>query len=131
MDLCSHCHKDIKNVTMAKVGHFSFHEECLLCSTCNSALSTTCFALHGRLYCREDFIQLSVPRCAGCGDVFTKEDEVRRMEGENYHLACFQCQLCSLTLEKGMNVGRGREGGVLCEEHFLQMEALQIHVVLF
>ena len=47
---------------------------------------------------------------------------MRIVDGETFHLACFTCQVCSVPLEKGMQVGRALSGGVLCEEHFLQVK---------
>ena len=119
MASCAHCQVLIKEETLARVGELSLHESCLTCTACSSTLDTTCFAMHSRLYCRKDFINLFGPKCGGCSGGFDLEEDVRSVEGESFHLACFTCQVCSLALERGMQVGRASGGGVLCEEHFL------------
>ena len=115
---CAHCQLRIEEATVARVGNLSLHETCLTCSACADALDTTCFAMHGRLYCRQDFIQLFGPKCSGCSGGFGLEEEVRSLGEDSFHLACFQCTVCSTTLERGMRVGRGTHGGLLCEDHF-------------
>ena len=119
MASCAHCHVLIEEETLARVGDLSLHESCLTCTACSSTLDTTCFAMHSRLYCRQDFINLFGPKCGGCCGGFDLEEDVRSVDGESFHMTCFTCQVCSLTLERGMQVGRASGGGVLCEEHFL------------
>ena len=130
MASCAHCQALIKEETLARVGDLSLHESCLTCTACSSTLDTTCFAMHSRLYCRKDFINLFGPKCGGCCRGFELEEEVRSVEGESFHLACFTCQVCTITLERGMQVGRASGGGVLCEEHFLLQKEEEKHFLL-
>ena len=119
MASCAHCHVLIKEETLARVGDLSLHESCLTCTVCSSTLDSTCFAMHSRLYCKQDFINLFGPKCGGCCGGFEMEEDVRSLDGESFHLACFTCQVCQVALERGMQVGRASGGGVLCEQHFL------------
>ena len=75
MASCAHCHVLIKEETLARVGDLSLHESCLTCTVCSSSLDSTCFAMHSRLYCKQDFINLFGPKCGGCCGGF----EIRRM----------------------------------------------------
>lgn len=119
MEQCAHCKQVIKEDTLARVGEYSLHEACLTCSSCSAPLDSTCFALQDRLYCREDYLRLLKPKCSGCNEVFKLEEEVRSLQGQSYHLACFQCSVCSVLLEKGMKVGHSKDR-LLCEEHFIE-----------
>ena len=122
MASCAHCHLQIKEETLAIVGDLSLHESCLTCTTCNIPLDNTCFAMQSRLYCKQHFINIFGPKCGSCCKGFDLDEDVRIVDGETFHLACFTCQVCSVPLEKGMQVGRALSGGVLCEEHFLQVK---------
>merc|ERR1719208_523255 len=58
------------------------------------------------------------PKCSVCGDSFKPGEEVRLLEGRQFHLQCFSCSVCSQTLNTGMRFGLGPDGALYCEEHF-------------
>ena len=123
MTECTACKTEIQEPSLVKVGDSGdcYHETCVICTVCRLPLTTSCYSSHGALYCRDDFIKLSSPACAGCGERFQEAEEARTIRGQRYHLHCFQCSVCSLRLERGMKVGQDSEGKILCEEHFLHV----------
>ena len=123
MTQCAGCKTEIREESLVVVGQDSstsltYHETCLVCSTCSLPLTTSCYHSQGQLYCREDFINLSRPACFSCGVKFLESEEFRTLGGEKYHLECFQCHHCSLRLEKGMQVGQDSQGRIVCQEHY-------------
>ena len=124
---CAGCKTEITTASLVLVGEDStYHESCLTCSSCLLPLTSSCYLSQGRLYCREDFINLSRPACSSCGVKFLESEEVRSLGGERFHLDCFQCQSCSLRLEKGMKVGRDSEGRILCQEHYHSLQSPRV-----
>ena len=117
---CAACKTEIQDANIVRVGEDGgcYHETCVICCVCRVALTTSCYASKGSLYCREDFIRVTRPACAGCGQMFQEAEEVREVRGQRYHLHCFKCSVCSLKLERGMQVGQDSEGKILCEEHY-------------
>ena len=117
---CAACKTEIQDANIVRVGEDGgcYHETCVICCVCRVALTTTCYASKGSLYCRDDFVRVTRPACAGCGQMFQEAEEVREVRGQRYHLHCFKCSVCSLKLERGMQVGQDSEGNILCEEHY-------------
>ncbi|VDN91989.1 unnamed protein product [Brugia pahangi] len=55
--LCNGCGFEIKEKYMVKVDDNCWHENCLICRTCQIPLSgSTCYSRSGQLYCKEDYI---------------------------------------------------------------------------
>ena len=119
---CSQCGLRVEGEVVVRVGELVLHETCLACSVCAAPLEETCYARLGQLYCRRDYAKMFGPRCAGCRTTFALGEEVQRLGGEAYHLACFQCAVCATTLEQGMEVGTGHQGEPLCTTHFHLMK---------
>ena len=120
MTQCDHCRQTISTQTIVRVGELSLHETCLLCNICHCQLETSCYSKYGQLYCRQDYLKMFGPRCLVCGDSFKVGEEVRQQgnTGHHFHLECFQCSVCSLTLNTGMKFGAGSDGALYCENHF-------------
>ena len=120
MTQCDHCRQTISTQTIVRVGELSLHETCLLCNICHCQLETSCYSKYGQLYCRQDYLKMFGPRCLVCGDSFKVGEEVRQQgnTGHHFHLECFQCSVCSLTLNTGMKFGAGSDGALYCESHF-------------
>ena len=120
MTQCDHCRQTISSQTIVKVGELSLHESCLLCDICHCQLETSCYSKYGQLYCRQDYLKMFGPKCLVCGDSFKVGEEVRQQgaSGHHFHLECFQCSVCSLTLTTGMKFGAGSDGALYCENHF-------------
>ena len=125
MESCVSCHLPITDSFLCRVGGSVLHEACLRCSVCLSALTGSCYssnsteAAEGRFFCRKHFSEEVGPRCGGCGGGFSGDDRARKVGETQFHVGCFSCYKCGLLMEKGMKVGMGREGRILCEEHFL------------
>merc|ERR550532_1650373 len=60
------------------------------------------------------------PRCAACHLVFTLTDTVRSLGQSQFHVHCFYCSKCHISLDKGMQVGLDHLGNLLCEEDFIR-----------
>uniref|UniRef100_A0AAF5RTZ7 LIM zinc-binding domain-containing protein n=1 Tax=Wuchereria bancrofti TaxID=6293 RepID=A0AAF5RTZ7_WUCBA len=55
--LCNNCGFEIKEKYIVKVDNNCWHENCLMCRTCQIPLSgSTCYSRSGQLYCKEDYI---------------------------------------------------------------------------
>ncbi|KAI1718847.1 LIM domain-containing protein [Ditylenchus destructor] len=56
---CHGCGEEISDRYILKVLDCFWHESCLRCSACNSALSesNTCYMREGRIYCKQDHQQ--------------------------------------------------------------------------
>ena len=120
MPECSECHQAIKDKFVVRCGELDLHENCMRCAVCRDLLTTTCFTKFGQFYCKADFYRMFGPRCAGCHIVFSQEEEVRTLADSRFHLACFSCFKCGLSLDKGMKVGLDHLGNLLCESDYLQ-----------
>ena len=118
MTQCDHCRQTISTQTIVRVGELSLHETCLVCDVCNCPLESSCYSKYGQLYCRRDYLKMFGPKCSVCGDSFKPGEEVRLLEGRQFHLQCFSCSVCSQTLNTGMRFGLGPDGALYCEEHF-------------
>ena len=123
---CSRCGDTIADQTLVRVGDLVLHEGCLTCDICAADLAATsrCYAKYGALYCREDYLKMFGPKCHVCRNAFKQSEEIRTVGGPasstqfQFHLGCFQCSVCQLTLETGMKFGAGTDGSLYCEEHF-------------
>lgn len=123
---CSQCGIKIGGDVVVRVGELSLHEACLACSVCQEPLAETCYAKLGQLYCRQDYAKMFGPKCTGCRSSFGFGEAVQRLGQDAYHLACFQCAVCSKKLETGMQFGAGHMGEPLCQEHFEKMKEEQV-----
>ena len=118
---CGQCMQSITDETVLVVGgEVTCHERCVTCVTCHAPLTSSCYRHpHTRqLYCPAHYPPPPAPRCAGCGEEFSRGEEVRQVAGASYHLACFRCSRCDTLLEKGMQVGTDTRGSLYCEEDF-------------
>ena len=118
---CSQCGLRVEEETVVRVGDLAVHEACLSCSVCSNALEETCYARLGQLYCRTDYAKMFGPKCGGCFSSFSLGEGVQRVGDNSYHLTCFSCSVCNLSLEQGMEVGLGHQGELLCREHWEKM----------
>lgn len=120
MTECGECQKVIVDKFVVRVGDMSLHEDCLKCAVCKDLLDGSCFTKWGQFYCKADFYRMFGPRCASCHLVFTQEDNVRTIGECQFHIQCFSCSKCHLSLDKGMQVGIDHLGNLLCEEDYLK-----------
>ena len=117
---CSTCHETILDASVVRVGDMYLHEVCIKCAACAVPLTTSCYAYHGSVYCREDYTRMvQPPSCAGCGQEFSREEEVQNHGTAIYHTACFACSNCTKVLARGMKMGTDHQGNLLCEQDFI------------
>ena len=120
MTECDECHTTINDKVLLRVGDSTLHEDCLKCQVCKERLDGTCFTKFGQFYCKQDFYRMFGPRCSACHLVFTVNDTVRTLGNYQFHLNCFYCTKCHLSLDKGMKVGLDHLGNLLCEEDYIR-----------
>ena len=116
--ICDKCNTIISDLTLVKVGDTTLHEACLTCDICDKDLETSCYTKYGQLYCREDYYKMFGPKCHACHNAFKLHEEIRNCGPYQYHLGCFKCGVCEITLETGMRFGAGPDGILYCETHF-------------
>ena len=116
--ICDKCNTTISDLTLVKVGDTTLHEACLTCDICDKDLETSCYTKYGQLYCREDYYKMFGPKCHSCHNAFKLHEEIRNCGPHQYHLGCFRCGVCEMTLETGMRFGAGSDGILYCETHF-------------
>uniref|UniRef100_A0A0X3P7N6 Insulin gene enhancer protein ISL-2B n=1 Tax=Schistocephalus solidus TaxID=70667 RepID=A0A0X3P7N6_SCHSO len=87
-----------------------WHGRCLKCHKCDRELSEeiSCFVHNGRAYCREDYCNSFLQRCAGCHQLITKVDLVLRIRGQTFHVGCFRCAVCQNILQPGEEIAYRR-----------------------
>ena len=120
MTECTECRTTIHDKIVLRVGDCTLHEDCLKCQVCKVKLDGTCFTKFGQFYCKQDFYRMFGPRCAACHIVFTVNDTVRNLGNCQFHVDCFYCSKCHLSLDKGMKVGLDHLGNLLCEEDYIR-----------
>lgn len=88
-----------------------WHGRCLKCYKCERGLSdeTSCFVRNGKAYCREDYCNSFLQRCAGCQQPITKVDLVLRIRNQTFHMGCFRCVVCSAILQPGEEIAYRRD----------------------
>jgi len=59
------------------------------------------------------------PKCGACHLVFDEEDQVRSFGKSQFHVDCFSCSKCGVSLDKGMKASLDQMGNLLCEQDFL------------
>ena len=114
LDKCSKCQLPVKQDEASRLGSQLFHAHCLSCFHCGLALGEKggqAFSKDGRIYCQKDYLQLYCKRCTRCGDYLVKN--MISVNGEFYHQACLQCDVCSKQLDKYICVN----GHLRCSEH--------------
>ena len=120
MTECDECHTTIHDKVLLRVGDSTLHEDCLKCQVCKERLDGTCFTKFGQFYCKQDFYRMFGPRCSACHLVYPVDDTVRTLGNYQFHLNCFYCTKCHLSLDKGMKVGLDHLGNLLCEEDYIR-----------
>ncbi|XP_046547967.1 LIM/homeobox protein Lhx3-like [Haliotis rubra] len=113
--ICTGCHHAILDEFVSRVQGRSWHSRCLRCSVCHEYLTHTCYAEGRHLYCHEHFFsRLLGAKCAGCGGAIQSTEHVRRVHANIYHLSCFTCVICEMSLETGEEFYLRDDGGLIC-----------------
>merc|ERR1711971_1021723 len=118
MEVCRECNKAIQDEFVFVVGSSYLHQECLKCSVCCEELSDSCFSKFEQFYCKKDFYKMFGPKCGACHLVFDETDQVRSIGQSQFHVDCFSCSKCGVSLDKGMKAAVDQMGNLLCEQDF-------------
>ncbi|XP_027201948.2 uncharacterized protein LOC113795812 isoform X2 [Dermatophagoides pteronyssinus] len=98
-----------------------WHVSCLKCSQCkvNLQAEPSCFSRDGLIFCKSDYYRLfTMRRCSRCGEGIYASELVMRVRDHNvYHLQCFTCAWCNVTLAQGDLFGV-RDNLVYCRNHY-------------
>ncbi|KAH7636631.1 lim/homeobox protein lhx9-like protein [Dermatophagoides farinae] len=98
-----------------------WHVSCLKCSQCkvNLQAEPSCFSRDGLIFCKSDYYRLfTMRRCNRCGEGIYASELVMRVRDHNvYHLQCFTCAWCNVTLAQGDLFGV-RDNLVYCRNHY-------------
>ncbi|XP_061681790.1 LIM homeobox transcription factor 1-alpha [Syngnathoides biaculeatus] len=111
--VCAGCRRPIADRFLLRVADGLRHEACARCWACGDELRDSCFVRDQRLYCKRDYAELFVVRCAGCAAGISPAELVLRAGPAVFHLRCFACSVCSAPLRTGDRCVV-REGRPLC-----------------
>nr|XP_029480973.1 LIM homeobox transcription factor 1-alpha-like [Oncorhynchus nerka] len=112
-EVCAGCESPIADRFLLRVNERSWHETCVKCAVCLSALSGTCYCRDRLLYCKHDYEKLFVRKCSACLQVIGRSELIMRVLGQVYHLGCFSCCECERRLQRGDEFVL-KEGQLLC-----------------
>ncbi|EDW72169.1 uncharacterized protein Dwil_GK10344 [Drosophila willistoni] len=89
---CYACGMAILQRGIIAVGR-KWHEKCFRCVSCSKSLVTsTFFEVNGYLFCKLDFRESLLSRCAGCAEPIDKNAVVAL--NTKWHSNCFKCCIC-------------------------------------
>ncbi|XP_021480164.1 LIM homeobox transcription factor 1-beta isoform X1 [Oncorhynchus mykiss] len=112
-EVCAGCESPIADRFLLRVNERSWHETCVKCAVCLSALNGTCYCRDRLLYCKHDYEKLFVRKCSACLQVIGRSELIMRVLGQVYHLGCFSCCECERRLQRGDEFVL-KEGQLLC-----------------
>ncbi|XP_061702783.1 LIM homeobox transcription factor 1-alpha [Syngnathoides biaculeatus] len=112
-EVCAGCSSPIADRFLLRVNERSWHESCVKCAVCLSALTGTCYCRDRLLYCKPDYEKLFVRKCSACLQVIGRSELIMRVLGQVYHLGCFSCCECERRLQRGDEFVL-KEGQLLC-----------------
>uniref|UniRef100_A0A9J8A1B3 LIM homeobox transcription factor 1-alpha n=2 Tax=Cyprinidae TaxID=7953 RepID=A0A9J8A1B3_CYPCA len=112
-EVCAGCESPIADRFLLRVNELSWHETCVKCAVCRSALSGTCYCRDRLLYCKHDYEKLFVRKCSACLQAIGRSELIMRVLGQVYHLGCFSCCECERRLQRGDEFVL-KEGQLLC-----------------
>ncbi|XP_053707484.1 LIM homeobox transcription factor 1-alpha [Synchiropus splendidus] len=112
-EVCAGCDSPIADRFLLRVNERSWHETCVKCTVCLSALTGTCYCRDRLLYCKHDYEKLFVRKCSACLQVIGRSELIMRVLGQVYHLGCFSCCECERRLQRGDEFVL-KEGQLLC-----------------
>ncbi|KAL6463372.1 hypothetical protein MHYP_G00277630 [Metynnis hypsauchen] len=116
---CAGCERPILDRFLLNVLDRAWHAKCVQCCDCKCNLTEKCFSREGRLYCRTDFFRRFGTKCAGCSQVISPTDLVRKARSKVFHLNCFTCIMCNKQLSTGEELYILEESKFLCKEDYL------------
>ncbi len=112
---CSGCGKCFGAEQYSSALGGAWHESCLVCDYCKQPFKAFKFVLRGeRPYHAACIKQAFGRQCDACGHVL--EGQCVKVEGKEYHRACFVCCICRVPLSGGFMEHEGRSYCVECAQ---------------
>ncbi|XP_054891384.1 LIM homeobox transcription factor 1-alpha isoform X2 [Poeciliopsis prolifica] len=110
-EVCAGCESPIADRFLLRVNERSWHETCVKCAVCLSALTGTCYCRDRLLYCKHDYEKLFIRKCSACLQVIGRSELIMRVLGQVYHLGCFSCCECERRLQRVKSEDEDGGGG--------------------
>jgi hypothetical protein len=101
-----------------------WHRDCFVCVECNCGFQDGSYYIMDdggsgkQPYCKNDFLNNFVPRCAGC-QLFVEDEEPTMLGESTWHSACLKCQECQCTFDAESSFVEHEEAP-WCEQHYLE-----------
>ncbi|UJR35162.1 hypothetical protein I4U23_027930 [Adineta vaga] len=99
----------------------TYHSSCACCVICGRSVKNKHFFIKDQLYCEEDFLYTgfhqTLEHCVACNHLIT--DTILQALGESYHLSCFRCSKCSISLD-GVPFIRDKKRNLFCVHDYHQ-----------
>ncbi|XP_036417897.1 LIM/homeobox protein Lhx9-like [Colossoma macropomum] len=118
--ICGGCGERVSDRFVLLAAGQAWHGPCLRCSQCQCELQThsSLYCRDGSIYCQLDYCRLfGVGRCARCSQPIPSSALVMRSGDLTFHLQCFSCQECDVTLLPGnLYCVEGRS--LYCQSHY-------------
>lgn len=121
--ICNFCNKKCLGKVL-RVNEKHFHDQCFLCSICNTSLSTDgYFQKNNSYFCIADYQKMFGHKCSTCFEYI--EGEMVLIMDKSYHVECFNCSKCKQILQDGSRIiNIGEE--ILCENCIVCNEIVKI-----
>ncbi|XP_049328674.1 LIM/homeobox protein Lhx9-like [Astyanax mexicanus] len=118
--VCGGCGERVSDRFVLLAAGQAWHGACLRCSSCHCELQShsSLYCRDGNIYCQQDYCSLfGVGRCARCSQPIPSSALVMRSGDMTFHLHCFSCQECDVTLLPGnLYCVEGRS--LYCQSHY-------------
>lgn len=137
--LCFGCNLRIVDKFYLSALDSKWHTSCLKCSECGMELESqvSCYERDGLILCKEDYLRIygahrlpgggpisGTRQCARCQMTIGRDELVMKARCHLYHVECFKCVICDVTLIKGDLFGMF-DAVVYCQTHFRQQQQEQ------
>ncbi|KAL7858764.1 hypothetical protein AOLI_G00188660 [Acnodon oligacanthus] len=126
--ICGGCGERVSDRFVLLAAGQAWHGPCLRCSQCQCELQShsSLYCRDGSIYCQLDYCRLfGVGQCARCCQPIPSSALVMRSGDMTFHLQCFSCQECDVTLLPGnLYCVEGRS--LYCQSHYQTDESLQL-----
>lgn len=124
--VCFGCNLPISDRFLLKVLDKFWHDSCLRCCQCNTALKEKCFVRDSNLYCKQDFYKLYGVQCSGCEEGVFPSDLIRKVGSKIFHMACLKCCQCGQEVSTGDQLYILDDGTFLCKTDYDNQDAGEI-----
>ncbi|CAK6980863.1 LIM/homeobox protein Lhx9-like [Scomber scombrus] len=117
---CAGCGEQVCDRFFLLAAGSVWHSECLRCSRCQCELQThpSLYCRDGNIYCQQDYCRMfGGGQCARCFQPIPASALVMRSGELTFHLHCFSCEECDVTLMPGsLYCLQGQN--LYCQEHY-------------